>query len=398
MIAAGVVVAAVFAMPASAARSAQPSRAQLIKSVPAFDSAQYTNYQDSILPSAYANFTPPPKPWKVCFSDAYEGNPWRVRARKVAELMVSDWQKAGLAKGPLFTAVPANSDVPTQINQIRSMIDSGCNAIVAYLASTKGFTGVIKQAFQKHIVFVSMDGDPGSPYAENTGSNNYTLGADLATAVVKELNGKGNVVMQDGIAGSPVTTAENAGAHAVFSKNPGINVIAEINGDWTPSVGKTSMLNVLATHPDSIDAVWATGLTSAAIGDAFNQNHRPLPKIIEGSASGFELGWWHENFSQVDEVHAAILPEAEIHLGFRVAMRILSGQRPRINTILQNTPILTRGEFNSWWKPCMTSSATTTYPVPPMDPQPEKVLNKFFFNGKATPGYSYHQMSLNPCS
>lgn len=396
LLAAGVVVAAL-ATSAVGSPGAQPSRAQLIAGVPTLDRVEYQNYQDSVLPSAYAHFTPPAKPWKFCFSDAYEGNPWRVRARHVAERMVSNWQRMDLAKGSLFTAVPANSDVPTQINQIRSMINSGCNAIVAYLASTKGFAGVIQQAYQKHIVFVSMDGDPGSPYAENTGSNNFTLGAQLAQAVVKKLGGKGNVVMQDGIAGSPVTTAENAGARAVFSKNSGIHVIAEVNGDWTPSVGKTSMLNVLATHPQPIDGVWATGLTSAAIGDAFAQTHRPFPKIVEGSASGFELGWWHEHFGQIDEVHAAILPEAEIHLGFRVAMRILSGQRPKINTILQNVPLVAKSQFGKWWKPCMTSSATTTYPVAPTDPQPESVLDQFFSNGHGTPGYSYKKLSLNPC-
>jgi ribose transport system substrate-binding protein len=371
------------------------STAQAESLVPTLDRDEYVHY-GKVTTSLYDQFVAPKKPWKICFSDAYEGNSWRVRARQVAALMVSNWQKAGIVSGPLVVEV-SNSSVPTQITQIRSLIDQGCSAIVAYLASNAGFTGVIQEAFQHHVAFVSMDGDPGSPYAMNTGSNNYTIGAQLAQAIVTKLHGKGNVVMEDGIAGSPVTVAENQGAHDTFSKSPGIKVIAEVNGDWTPSVGKTAMLQVLATHPQSIDAVWATGETSNVIGEAFLQDHRPLPKIIEGSASGYELGWWKQHYSQVAEVHAAILPEPEIHQGFRVAIRLLEGQHPKINTVLQNVPLVTTSNFTKYWRTCMTPDSTTAYPVPPADPQPDSALNAFFTNGANTPSYTYTNDNLNPC-
>ena len=50
----------------------------VIDGLPADLKAQYDGAPQKVLPSAWDNFTPPPKPWKWCHSESYQGNPWRV--------------------------------------------------------------------------------------------------------------------------------------------------------------------------------------------------------------------------------------------------------------------------------------------------------------------------------
>ena len=38
----------------------------------------YVGAEKNVQPSAYDGFKMPPKPWKWCHSELYQGNPWRV--------------------------------------------------------------------------------------------------------------------------------------------------------------------------------------------------------------------------------------------------------------------------------------------------------------------------------
>jgi ribose transport system substrate-binding protein len=381
---------------AQAATASQPTRAQLIARVPASLRPLYAGAPDPIYPSAYANFKAVPTPWKICFSDAYEGNAWRIRARDILQLLNSQFHKAGLTQASVYVAV-SNNSIPDQLAQIRTMIDQKCSVILSFLGSTEGFDSVIQEAYQHGIPFIAGAGSPPSPYSENANSNWNLMGAQGAQAIINQLKGKGNVVMVEGIAGSPVATGENDGALAVFKKYPGIHVIAQVNGNWTPSVAKTAMLTVLATHPESIGAVWSTGGAFNVVGEAFEQSHRSLPQIITSAGNGVEVGWWHANQTKVKGFMSAVEPDMAAQQMFRIGVRILEGQHPVINTEMEALPPITSANLDSWWKACITPTNASTFPVPPTDPLPESILNQFFTNGKSTAPYNYATASLPPC-
>jgi ribose transport system substrate-binding protein len=63
------------------------------------------------------------------------------------------------------------------------------------------------------------------------------------------LNGKGNVVMIDGVLGTTPDTERNTSAREVFSKYPSVKVIAESLGKWNQAIGRTELSKILATHP-----------------------------------------------------------------------------------------------------------------------------------------------------
>ena len=66
-------------------------------------------------------FTPPPKPWKWCHSESYQGNPWRVAVTDELHRLVNGLIAKGIVSS--FQVSDSNTDASQQINQIRAFID-----------------------------------------------------------------------------------------------------------------------------------------------------------------------------------------------------------------------------------------------------------------------------------
>jgi ribose transport system substrate-binding protein len=361
------------------------SRNALLHSLPPQLRAIYTHTTDPILPSAYDQFKPVKAPWKICFADSYEGNAWRLQVRKGLETLTALFHKVGKTSG-LSVAV-SNGNVALQISQIRAFIDKGCSVILSIPESATGINAAVRAAYKAGIPFISFAGAVTSPYAINVDSNYYLWGYDMAVGIAKVLHGHGNVVMVKGIEGQPVAVAENQGAEAAWRHYPGIHIIASVNGNWTPSVTKSVLLQVLATHPQKIDAVWTTGSELLQVAQAFEQAGRPVP-LMTGSPKGDSLAYLHQH-PNVRYYGGAVLPSWTAETAFRVAIRLLEGQHPKLDTLMVPIPVATSAHLSQWWRPCMTLNAVSVFPVAPKDPLPESLLNKYFTNGKPTPPYKY---------
>jgi ribose transport system substrate-binding protein len=372
--------------------SAARARNGLLSSLPPQLRVLYTHTVDVVSPSPYNHFAAVRTPWKICFADSYEGNPWRLQVRKELERLAAQFHRAGKVS-QIMTAV-SNNDVALQISQVRGFIDKHCSAILLTPQSPTGVNSAIKAAFNAHIPVVSFASAATSPYGISADSNYYVWGQDMARGIVRQLHGTGNVIMVKGIAGTPTAEAENQGAQPVWSKNPGIHIVGQVYGNWTPAITKSAVLQALATHPQKIDAVWTTGSELREVAEAFDQAHRPVP-LITASVSGDGLGYLHQNKS-AKFYGGAVLPTWNAQAGFRVAVRILEGQHPKLNVIMWPIPVASSAALNLWWRACMTPSTANIFPVAPKDPMPESLLNKYFRNGHATPPYSYAQ-SPKPC-
>jgi len=370
--------------PAAEAGAVNP----LVAGLPAELQAYYTNTTDPILPSAYDNFKPKGEaPWKLCYADSYQGNPWRVAVREDLMRMADEFKAAG--KVSSFENAVSNNDVAQQIANIRAYIDKGCDIILSIPESATGLNDVIKEAYDAGIPFVTMAGPVTSPYAINTSSNYYKWGADMAEGIAKTLNGKGNVLMVEGLAGHPIVLAEGQGYDDAMKNHPDLKTVARVNGDWTLSTTKQAVLQALATHPEPIDAVWTTGSESRVVAEAFAEAGRPAP-LITGSLTGDIMGYWKEKGDAGFKFYGnGVLPGATAEPGFRTAVRLLEGQKPKLNLIMVPLPEVKQEDLPKWYDKCMTPDATSVFPVPPTDPISEDQLNAYFNNGATTPPYDY---------
>ncbi len=361
--------------------------AQLIGSLPSTLQALYQHNTDPVQASAYSSFKPVKGPWKICFADSYEGNPWRVTVKNDLQAMATMF---GSKVSSLQVAV-ANNDITQQISQIEQFANSGCSVILTIPASSTGLNGAIQAAYQKGVPVVSFAGAVTSPYAINVDSNYYLWGENMAEGIASALHGHGNVLMVEGIAGQPITQQEDEGGLAGFANYPGIKVVSQVNGDWTPSVTQSVVLNVLTTNPAPINGVWTTGSETEEVASDFAQVHRPLP-VISASISGDALGYWHAHQSTFKFYGGAVLPDWTAQTAFRIAVRLLEGQHPKLDTLLVPIPTVTQASLANWYQSCMTPSSASIFPTSQTDPLPESLMNGYFTNGQATPQYSFASM------
>lgn len=367
----------------------------LIAQLPEELQALYVEQVQMVGPSAYDDFKPVKTPWKICYADSYQGNPWRVQVRDELIRLAEEFKADGKVES--FENAVSNNDVAQQISNIRTYIDKGCSVILSIPESNTGLNEAIKAAYDAGIPFVTMDGPVTSPYAINVTSNYYLWAKDMMEGIGKRLGGKGNVIMVEGLAGHPIVLEQAAGAEAALKNYPDLKIVAKVNGDWTLSTTKSAVMQALATHPEPIDAVWTTGSEARAIAEAFAEAGRPTP-LITGSLTGDILGYWHEKGDEGFKFYGhGVLPHKTAQAGFRVAVRLLEGQHPKLNTLMIPMPEVTQETLPDWYAECMTPATTSIFPIPPSDPMPEETLNAYFVNGQATPPYDYANVP-DPCA
>lgn len=341
----------------------------------------YIGATNVLSPSAYDDFKPVAAPWKWCHSESYQGNPWRVTVTNELKRLVE-------GAGATFEISDSNNDTAQQINQIRAFIDKGCTIISSIPGSATALDEVVKAAYDAGIPFVTAAGSVTSPYAINVDSNYGAWGYDMIKAIAAEKGGKADILMVEGIAGHPIVVQEKEGADRALAEEPGLKVVRTINGNWTANVTKSAILQALATYPGQIDAVWTTGSESRVVAEAFAEAGRPAP-LITGSATGDAIGYWKANPDKYNFTGHGVLPHWTAETLYRVGARLLSGQHPKLNTLLMPIPAIKLADFEGIYKDCMTPDAVSVFPIPATDPVPESILDGYFTNPAPTPNYDY---------
>lgn len=348
--------------------------------------AQYDGAPQKVLPSAWDNFTPPPKPWKWCHSESYQGNPWRVTVTKELKRLVDGLIADGTVSS--FEVSDSNNDASQQINQIRAFIDKKCSIITSIPGSATALDDAIDAAAKAGIPFITAAGSVTSPNAINVDSNYARWGYDMMTAIGKAQPDGASILLVEGIAGHPIVVQERQGADKALVENPKLKISRNVNGNWTANVTKTVVLQAIATNPAPIDAVWTTGSESRVVAEAFAEAGRPAP-LITGSITGDALGYWKANPDKYRFEGHAVLPHWTAETLFRVGERMLDGQKPKLNTLLIPIPPVHSADLGQWYKDCMTTDAVSIFPIPPKDPMPEEWLDAYFSNPAPTKGWDY---------
>jgi ribose transport system substrate-binding protein len=261
--------------------------------------------------------------------------------------------------------------------------------------SATGLNDAIEAAYKAGIPVVTISSSVTSPYAINVDSNYARWGYDMASAIKTELGGKGNVLMVEGIAGAPIVALERAGADKAL-KGSDIKEARSVNGNWTANVTKTAVLQALATTPQKIDAVWTTGSESRVVAEAFAEANRPQP-LITGSISGDALGYWKAHPDGYRFDGQAVLPGWNSQAVFRVAVRLLEGQQPKLGTLLIPIPAVHQDDLAKWYKACMTPASVSIFPSPPTDPVSDQDLDAYFKKPAAISNYNYAD-TPDPCA
>src|SRR5579872_3951889 len=153
-------------------------------------------------------------PFKLGWANIYSVPTWMKETTGTIEDMANELKKQGLVDKLTITDAQGNAN--TQIQQIQSMIDAKLDAIIVDAGSATALDRVIADACAKGIVVTNFDSLVDTKELTTKIDTDQTeWGKQAAEWLVKQLNGKGNIIVLNGPAGVSVSDDRRKGADPV---------------------------------------------------------------------------------------------------------------------------------------------------------------------------------------
>ncbi len=258
------------------------------------------------------------------------GNSWRAQMEQEFIAEAERLKADGVVSDYFITN--SNDDINKQISDMQDLITKGVDAICITAASPSALAPVVEEATEAGIKVVSFDNDVDTDEkVAYIGINEEEFGRIGAEWLAKELNGKGKIIVLNGIAGTSTDAARWGGAEKVFKEYPEIEILGSANAGWDYAEGKAAVESMLSAYPE-IDGVWSQGgaMTQGAI-DAFIAAGRKLvPMTSEGNNGAIRS--WIENKDAGLTCLAPSNPTYTSAEALRVAIKALNGEEvePRV--------------------------------------------------------------------
>lgn len=151
----------------------------------------------------------------------------------------------------------ANDDDKRQIEQINHFIDMGLSLLVVSPNQLNTISPAINRAYEKHIPVVLFDRKTDTDkYTAYIGADNFKVGRDMGLHVAKLMQGRGNLVVINGLRGSSPAIERGRGFMSVISEYPNIHIVGECHAGWLYDEAVTGMDSILNRTTD-IDCVFA---------------------------------------------------------------------------------------------------------------------------------------------
>jgi ribose transport system substrate-binding protein len=358
----------------------------LLKKLSPAIQARYGSWPYTVGPSPWTSFKGVKKPWKIGLIMFPIGSPWQQDLVNEAKKEFAQAKAKGLVSGSLVTYIQPSQATATpeqQIAAIQNMVSQGINGILILPLAGSPLGPSVTAAGKANVPVVVLDNViPNSPYAINVWSENNSPAAAGVAGLVK----KGNVLIVRGIAGNTVEQAFQDAAVADIAACPGLNVVGTVYGNWTNATAKAQVLSFLAAHPGlKIDAVVQNGIMMAGIVDAFQTAGLHVPPISDGGCQGGDLSWWLAHKAGYKTVGVCFNGFQTAYTEFRILLRTLAGNGPRVNDIAILAPVVTNknvGVYATKGQPLSWGGE----PLGPLDAYCSNACLNGYFTKTGTPG------------
>ena len=262
-------------------------------------------------------------------SNTLQGNGWR-------EEMICSMKAEATVSGQVASMriVNRNTDTAGQIEDLRTLISAGVNAIVLNPTSDTALNEVIKEATDQDIVVVAVDQGvtEESAYVLSNDQENYGyLGAKW---LFEQLDGTGKVVYMRGIDGVPADSDRHAGFQRALAEFSGIEVVKETFTGWDVPTGATQIQEVFSAGTD-FDGVWTSGIDASVV-DAFKSANQEFKPIVGADNNAF-VGYLNTEKANGLVGAAVTNPPPVGGAGVALALDVLEGQAPS-ERVIKLTP------------------------------------------------------------
>lgn len=266
------------------------------------------------------------KQYVIGLSNSVIGNGWRD------ELNCSVKVQARLS-GMVSKVIDAsrNGSASDQVQDMRSLISAGVNAIVVDPADSQALNPVIAEAKAKGIVVVSVDSTVTAPEAYNLTNDQEAYGRLSGEWIFKKLNGKGTVLELRGASGSSADTDRHNGFEAARKNYPDIKVTSVFT-DWSIAKASQAVTQALASGAQ-IDGIFTPG-TGQVVWDAYTAAKKPyVPTGVSDNNGDLAGPITTQGVTALSVSNPAVVGGA----GVTVALNVLQGKTQDKNVKLTPT-------------------------------------------------------------
>jgi ribose transport system substrate-binding protein len=162
--------------------------------------------------------------------------------------------------------------------------------------------------------------------------------------MVKQLNGKGNVIVNRGVSGFPADKNLYQGVRNVLDKNPGVKIVGEVYGKWDNAVTQQEITKALTAHPD-VDGILNQYGTYGAYQALINLKHPLMPMTGQGE-NGWRIAMLKEKDNGLKGVSAGD-PSVIGAYAVKIAYEILEGHGPKDKAVPVPVPTVTTEELKA---------------------------------------------------
>lgn len=268
------------------------------------------------------------------------GNPYFVTIVKGAEARAKQINPAAN-----ITAVSADYDMSKQFTQIDNFIAAHVDMILLNATDPKALEPAVKKARAAGIVVVAVDVAAAGADA-TVQTDNVQAGALSCGYIVKKLNGKGNVVIENG---PPVSAVLDrvSGCKSVFAKNPGIKILSDDQDGKGSREGGMAAMQGYLTRFAKVDAVFTINDPQALGSDlAAKQLHRK--DIVITSVDGapdIEMALKTDTLVQAS---ASQDPWTMAQNAVNIGYDIMNGKKPANPIMLMPSTLVVRDNVSAY--------------------------------------------------
>lgn len=285
-------------------------------------------------------------PFTIGYSDFFVGNSWQAENVQLFNDACKQYGKTIIKS---CFVENADSSTSQQIAQLQGMINEHVSAILLDANSSTGLNGVVQRALNAGIPVINFDSIITGQATSKINTDQSQWGTITGQWLVKQLHGKGNIVVLNGLAGNPTNNLRYEGAEQVFKATPGIHILQTVYAQWDQATAQSMMAPVLNAYP-KIDGVWSQGgaMTAGAIIDFQKTGRKLVP--MTGEAYNVFLKQWIDNKSSGFTSISPGQPNYLVTLSLSAAIRALRGEHvpAAVNVPL---PVITDQTVQNYYRP-----------------------------------------------
>ena len=298
----------------------------------------------------------------VGVSNTLQGNGWR-------EEMICSMKAQATVSGEVSKMVIANRNTDTagQLEDLKSLISAGVNAIVLNPTSDTALNDVIKQATDKGIVVVAVDQGVTAPSAYVFSNDQVQYGYLGAKWLFDKLGGKGNVIYMRGVQGVPADTDRDTGFKKALSESPGITVSKEVFTGWAQATAAQQIQDIFSAGT-KMDGIWTSGVDNTIV-DAFKTANKQFVPIVGADNNQF-VGYLDTEKANGLVGAAVTNPPPVGGAGVALALQVLDGKKPADRVVKltpevwDNSKATDTAKIGSAFDPLLAPSYGVNYTIP----------------------------------